>query len=467
MPSAGDRGLARETGDDAPRTVALLGARGLGMRSPGLAGRFRVRPIRHRPRAAAANRARRSCIQVLLWVLPFLLMAAVATVDLLAGPGVGFLPLLSLGPVLAAVSWRPAHTALIGGVALALCVAFAIYDSFGGSRRELIDIATICGATVAGVIASAARHRQERELAGVRTVAEVAQRVVLRTVPRDVGPVQLAVRYISATASARIGGDLYEVITVGGDVRIILGDAQGKGLPAVQTAAAVLGAFREAAYDAADLAEIALRVERSLQRQAADEEFVTAILAQIPAGGQRIEILNCGHPPPLMLRAGAAQLIEPRDASLPLGLAQLAVTARAPVSLPFGPGDQLLFYTDGVSEARDKSGDFYSLDRCPALLSDEDPDAALDHLHNDVIRHVGHALLDDAAMLLIRRPGSPQVTADGQNGAPAGAHDQLSLTRVKDDGIPATPPASAANGTRAGDARTARRRLWLIEPELW
>lgn len=50
----------------------------------------------------------------------------------------------------------------------------------------------------------------------------------------------------------------------------------------MQTAAAVLGAFREAAYDAADLAEIAERVERSLQRRAGDEEFVTAIFAQIP-----------------------------------------------------------------------------------------------------------------------------------------------------------------------------------------
>lgn len=394
-----------------------------------------------------ADPGRRSGRQVLLWVLPFLVMVAVAAVDVLAGPDVGFLPLLSLGPVLAAVSWRPVHTALIGGVALTLCAVLALYDSLGGSRREFIDIATICGVTVAGVVASGARHRQERELASVRTVAEVAQRVVLRPAPRDVGPVRLAVRYISATASARIGGDLYEVINVGGAVRVILGDAQGKGLPAVQTAAAVLGAFREAAYDAADLAEIAQRVERSLQRQAAEEEFVTAILAEIPAGGERIEMVNCGHPPPLMLRAGTVRLIEPRAASLPLGLARLAVTARAPVRLPFGPGDQLLFYTDGVSEARDKSGAFYSLDRCAALLGDEDPDVALDHLYDDVIRHVGHPLLDDAAMLLIR-PASAQAAA-GQDGATAGGPERLSLTRVWGDGLPATPPASHTPRTRA------------------
>jgi Stage II sporulation protein E (SpoIIE) len=401
-----------------------------------MTGRWQRLVIRE-SHAAATDPVRRSGIQVLLGVLPFVVMAAVAVVDLAAGPGVGFLPLLSLGPALAAVSWRPAQTALIGGVALALCVLLAVYDSLGGSRRELIAVATVCGVTAAGVVASAARTRRERELADVRTVAEAAQRVVLRPVPREVSPVRLAVRYISATASARIGGDLYEVITAGGNVRLIVGDAQGKGLPAVKTAAAVLGAFREAAYEAADLAEIAMRIETSLQRQAADEEFVTAILAQIAAGGRGIEILNCGHPPPLLLSGAATRFIEPHDVGLPLGLAQLAVSARDPVTVPLGPGDQILFYTDGISEARDKSGDFYPLDRCSTLLNGEDPDAALDHLHDDVIRHVGHALLDDAAMLLIRHPGNRQATPGGQDGFAANAQGQASQARLKGEDIPA------------------------------
>lgn len=364
--------------------------------------------------------ARRSPWRGLLWALPFLLMAAVVMADLLTGPNIEFLPLLSLGPALAAASWRPPHTALIGVLALALCAGLVLYDSTQGHRRVLIAVLTVCGATVAGVIASAARHRRERELAGVRAVAEAAQQVVLRPVPPDVGTARLAVRYISATAAARIGGDLYEVITACGGVRLILGDAQGKGLPAVQTAAAVLGAFREAAYDAADLPEISRRVERSLERQAADEEFVTAVLAQIPPGGQRIEILNCGHPPPLLLTAGTARFIEPPEASLPLGLAPLAATARIPVTVPFGPGDQMLFYTDGVSEARDRAGEFYPLGRCPALLAGDDPGAVLERLQGDVVRHVGHALLDDAAMLLIRHPGSVRAAAgpDGDTAAP-------------------------------------------------
>ena len=224
----------------------------------------------------------------------------------------------------AAVSLRLAHTVLVGGLALVLCLLLAVYDNLLDSRRAVIALATIAGVTVAGAIASAGRHRRERDLADVSAVAEAAQRVLLRPVPALVGPVEVAVRYISATATARIGGDLYEVIAAGQAVRLIVADVQGKGLAAVQTAALVLGAFREAAYDAAGLAEIAALIDLSLQRQAPAEEFVTAVIAQIPAGSQAIEILNCGHPPPLGVDGDAVREIEPAETNLPLGLAQPA-----------------------------------------------------------------------------------------------------------------------------------------------
>ena len=338
-----------------------------------------------------------------LAALPFLVMGAVVIVDVLAGPDVGFLPMLSLGPALAAISRRVVATALIGGLALIAWVPLAAYDDLAGSRRGVIALATIGGATAAGVIASAGRQRRERELADIRAVAEVAQRVLLRPVPRQVPAVEMAVRYMSAAASARIGGDLYEVIVTGGSVRLIVGDVLGKGLPAVRTAAVVLGAFREAAYDAPDLAEIVTRIEVSLQHQEAEEEFETAVLAQVTPGRPEVEILSCGHPAPLLVRAGKVTLAEPPRTGLPLGLASLAASTREVSAFPFAPGDKVLFYTDGISEARNKAGVFYPLDQCGAFFEGQEPDSALDLLRHDVIQHVGHALQDDAAMLLIHR----------------------------------------------------------------
>src|SRR5262249_8608466 len=149
---------------------------------------------------------------------------------------------------------------------------------------------------------------------------------------------------------------------------------QGKGIAAVRTASLVLGAFREAAYDAKHLAEIPVRIEQSMRHQAAEQEFVTAVLAEITPGRGVIEVLSCGHPPPLLVRDGEARPAESPDPGLPLGLGSLAEGVRASETWPFGPGDQILFYTDGISEARDKSGAFYPLGQCARLLAGDDPE---------------------------------------------------------------------------------------------
>lgn len=347
-----------------------------------------------------AARARASALAV---AVPFGLMAVVVGADVLAGSQIGLLPLLSLGPALAPVALGPARTALTGGLAIVLGLLLAGYDGIGFSLRAVVTFTTIVGVTAAGVIASAARQRKEQELVNVRAVADVAQRVLLRQVPQQVGQIQIAVRYISAAAAARIGGDLYDVVAVAGTARLIVADVQGKGLAAVQTAAVVLAAFRESAYDAPDLARIAEHIELSLDHQALGEKFVTAIMAEMDLEGTEIRLLNCGHPPPMLLSGGLARPAEPLEAGLPLGLARLAPGERKEHTVPFGPGDRMLFYTDGISEARDKSGAFYPLGRCEALLGGPDPDAALDRLYDDVLGHVGGRLHDDSAALFVAR----------------------------------------------------------------
>jgi serine phosphatase RsbU (regulator of sigma subunit) len=339
-----------------------------------------------------------------LTALPFLVLGIVVAVDLRVGVSEGFLPVLSLGPALASVSRRAIPTALIGVLALGLGVLLAYHEGILDMRRGTIGLVTIFGVTVACVFASASRERKERELADVRAVAEMAQQVLLRPVAGHVDPLDIAVRYISASAAARIGGDLYEVITGPGFVRFILGDVQGKGLPAVRTASVVLGAFREAAYEAADLTAIAERIELSLRHQAATEDFVTAVLGQVAENGNVIEILDCGHPPPMLIRDGIVVPVEDPDPGLPLGLSWLASAANATrrtMSVPVRDGDQILFYTDGISEARDKTGTFYPLQERLGSLAGG-PDTALDLLSADIAKYVGHKLDDDAAMLLIR-----------------------------------------------------------------
>jgi serine phosphatase RsbU (regulator of sigma subunit) len=353
-------------------------------------------------------------VHFFLGALPYIVMGAVVGIELSPQRYMGFLCLLTLGPVLASVSRSPVATAIIGAEALGLCGGLSWYDGFYSKPHGLVASVIIASVTAVGVVASAGRQRRERQLADIRVVAEIAQAVLQRPAPREVPGARIAVRYMSATAAARIGGDLYEVIATPERVRLIVGDVQGKGVAAVRTASMVLGGFREAAYDANDLAEIAARIERSMRHQAAEQEFVTAVLAQMTPGGGMIEILSCGHPAPLLVRDGNAVPAESPDPGLPLGLSSLVDVERRADTWPFGPGDQILFYTDGISEARDKAGAFYPLSQCGQILAGNDPDEALDLLRDQVIRHVGHKLTDDAAMLLVSIAAAGAALGTGQ-----------------------------------------------------
>ncbi|MEV5412816.1 PP2C family protein-serine/threonine phosphatase [Thermopolyspora sp. NPDC052614] len=339
---------------------------------------------------------------VVLRYAPYVVIALVAVIDLLDGPPLGFVPLLTLGPTFACAYGSVHRTLLAGATAMVVCLVSAAYFDRLDTWQNNVILATIAAVTGAGMLVAHLRLRRERELANVRLVAETVQRVLLRPIPRKVKDLTVALSYTSASAEARIGGDLLEVFSTPYGVRVLLGDVQGKGLAAVDTAAWVLGAFREAVFDERDLVAVSARLETTLARQLDPEEFVTAILAEVDATG--IQLLNHGHPPPLLLGAdGQVESIEPPEEGLALGLAALACAPPKPQRVPFLPGDRILFYTDGVIESRNAAGTFYPLTERATLLLAGEPQPALDRLREDLVKHVGGPLLDDAAMLLLHR----------------------------------------------------------------
>jgi hypothetical protein len=346
-----------------------------------------------------ASSARR---RALLAMLPFAAMAVIAGADALAGPAVGLLALFSLGPAFASTAGSVRRAAAVGALAFALCTAAAAYDGLWVTRRHIVALCAVIGVTGASMLATQLRWRTERELADVRLIAETAQRVLLRLAPRQAGTMRVAVSYTSAATSARIGGDLYEVTPAPNGSRVIVGDVQGKGLEAVETAAVVLGAFRESAPYDPTLTTVGDRLERALNRHLDGEQFVTAVLVEIH-DDRTISLINYGHPAPLLLRAdGTVEFAEPPVPAPPLGLAVLAPARPTTYHAELRPGDQMLLYTDGVTKARDRNRRFYPLHERAHLLSHPDPDHALESLRRDLIAHVAGPLGDDAAMLLLR-----------------------------------------------------------------
>ncbi len=243
---------------------------------------------------------------------------------------------------------------------------------------------------------SAATFREQTgRLADVRRVADAAQRAILAPPPARIGPVALAARYVGAAAEAQVGGDLYEVIARPGSVRLLIGDVRGKGLSAVRMATIVLGEFRAVAAELPDLPAIAARLDRRLRPHLGEEDFVTALLAEIADDGT-FTVASCGHPPAYLLTGD--QIIEvDAPPALPLGLgADVTVTSGV-----LAPGDRLLLYTDGAIEARDDKRRFIDF---PALLQpalQRDHAGLLDAVLDSLRRSAGNSRLNDDLALLI------------------------------------------------------------------
>ncbi|MFD4571912.1 PP2C family protein-serine/threonine phosphatase [Streptomyces sp. NPDC058417] len=137
----------------------------------------------------------------------------------------------------------------------------------------------------------------------------------------------------------------------------------------------------------------------------AAEGFATAVLAELPHGDGVLRLLSHGHPPPLLLHAdGAVRVLDVRDPALPLGMGDLHPVPGRAEETPFPAGATLLLYTDGLSEARDRSGRFYDPAQRLAGRIFGHPAAVIAALAEDVHRHTGGATTDDMALLAVRHP---------------------------------------------------------------
>lgn len=320
---------------------------------------------------------------------------------------IAFSRLLPAAPALAAAMWPVIPTILLGAFCLLVMISLSFFYADLGTPYTG---AAIVAVTLAAAWASHLRLQREEALFQVRLVADAAQQVLLRPLPRRLQDVEIESLYVAAQEQARIGGDFYEAADTPYGVRLLIGDVRGKGLSAVGAASAVINCFRENAYDQPDLMGIIHRLDTSLARHSAafltqhqPEHFATALIAEIPYGGGYVRILNCGHPPPLLIHREEVCVLEPTNPSPPLNLAALIGDHYYVDTFAFSSGDRLLLYTDGVSEARNRDGDFFPLPewvRGQGSVSTRD---LLDGLHQELLHFSSGRLADDTAALAVQR----------------------------------------------------------------
>ncbi|MFE3516173.1 PP2C family protein-serine/threonine phosphatase [Streptomyces sp. NPDC059166] len=353
-----------------------------------------------------------------LLAVPFTLIAVVTVVDVNVPPEVHLGPFLVAAPAMTASFAGPRLTALVGAVAVLAQVAVAVDRSSITDLNHTYQIIALFLISVMVTFFARLRERNAAETVRLRTVAEAAQRGVLRPLPLHSGPLRLASLYIAAVEGAELGGDLYAAARTPAGTRFIVGDVRGKGLDAISGAAGVLGAFRALARQEGHLPGLVTRLDSSVAAHRIDslnenggagddpgiaEAFVTAAVLDVPDAVPEVRLVSCGHPPPLLLRAGRVHTLHPTEPGPPLGVGPLSAVGPTEDVFSFREGDVLLLYTDGVTEARDRAGRFYPLAERAASWPGLGPERLLEEVRADLLRHAGGRLGDDAAVVAVER----------------------------------------------------------------
>ena len=236
---------------------------------------------------------------------------------------------------------------------------------------------------LAGILERLGRSQLEREL----NVAATIQRLLLpRT--RHSGAFFEAVG--ASIPSRTIGGDFFEYLDLpSGDFGLALGDASGKGAAAALVAAMVQGIFSVEAENERGPSATLSRVNRALRRRGMEPHFVTLMYGVIAPDG-KFRYSNAGQNPPILLTAGGIQHLTTGGPML--GLFDDPVFPEETLWLK--PGDRVLVFSDGVTEALNQAAEEFSEARLVEVLQQhvtEQPDALLESVLDSVRRFCGHA----------------------------------------------------------------------------
>jgi sigma-B regulation protein RsbU (phosphoserine phosphatase) len=324
-------------------------------------------------------------------------LLVVAVVDVALPSSVVPDTLFAIAALIACSLLPPRATAGFAGAAIVLVVASGWWNDTWDTAQQWVRFLDVVLVGTAGVMAATVRVHRERRLTRLAAIAETAQRAILPTVPPATESLKTASRYISAAEDAVVGGDLYDCSLTEGYTRFIVGDVRGKGLAAVEQAARVIRAFRQSAAAKAALTDAARDMNHYLTPFLGDEEFVTALLVDLTCP-DTITLTSCGHPPAILIRANGEAAFLELAPGLPLGIGD----ATGDSSFAWAPGDRVLMYTDGLSEARDAIGEFLPLLGLAPVLSRGSLEEALEWLLGRVRDHVPSGKLgDDLALLLL------------------------------------------------------------------
>lgn len=281
----------------------------------------------------------------------------------------------------------------------------ALLEVFAGVLAELITAKTRNGDTIV-------RLRRE----GAMGLAAELQWSLLPPLTFASGAVTLAA---ALEPAYEVAGDTVDYAVDDHVARIALFDGMGHGLDTVQFVAIAVAAYRHGRRSGMSLVDTCLEIDRALLHTTRGRSFSTAVLAELDTATGVFTWVNAGHPEPLLIRNGRlirTLHVTPRP---PLGmdLRGTAASAHPGVGVEqLEPGDSVVLYTDGVTEARSPDGDFFGDERLADLIVRNlaaglpAPETMRRVVHT-LLEHQHGSLTDDATLALVQWPTQTEVVS--------------------------------------------------------
>jgi sigma-B regulation protein RsbU (phosphoserine phosphatase) len=237
-----------------------------------------------------------------------------------------------------------------------------------------------------------------------RDELEVGRAVQLSLMPDGAPEIPGWEAWLHTHPANDVGGDLVDCVQVA-DSRwgLVLGDVSGKGLGAALLMAKLQATIRALAWGSDSLAELGGKVNHILHRDGLSGRFATLLYLEVSPSTGRVRVLNAGHMPPIVLGADGVRSLPP--VARPLGaFADAAYTEQA---LDLAPGELLVAYSDGLTDARNEAGEFFGEEGLQALLPrlrGLSSSEAGELIRDAAARFVGDARpADDLSLVTLRR----------------------------------------------------------------
>ncbi len=281
----------------------------------------------------------------------------------------------------------------------------------------------VIAALVAELIASRRFYGDAVEHTRRRLPMQLAAEIIWNQLP----PLSFAANDAVVTAVLEpcydVGGDAFDYAANGDILHVALFDTVGHGIGASALTTLTLNTYRNARRSGLSLTDTYRSIDKWIRAQYPGA-FVTAVLAELDTATGSYRRISAGHPAELLLRGGTTLPSLPTPSALPLGLGHMLRRPPTVTEQQLEPGDTLVLYTDGITEARSADGELFGLDRLAefvmtAVATSTPPAETMRQLIQTIVSYENGELRDDATAALLQWRPPPEST--GRRRVPAQA----------------------------------------------